>query len=71
MINKHQIDYKQISQHVDEMINLLEYDSMRSPGKCKLNAPAIDSLYNLQDRYSAMAQDDTSTRKKAKAVAKD
>ena len=33
------------------MINLLEYDSMRSPGKTKMNAETLVSLYSLKDRY--------------------
>ena len=35
------------------MIGLLEYDSMRSAGKCKLNSNNLVSLYDLKDRYEA------------------
>ena len=74
-----EIDYPQILKHVNEMIELLEFDSMRSAGKTKLNSQHLHSLYELKDRYeeklanagkkSAKAQDDSSTRSKAKAVA--
>ena len=33
------------------MINLLEYDSMRSPGKAKLNSQHLHSLYYLKEIY--------------------
>jgi len=35
------------------MINTLEYDAMRSPGKTKLNAGALADLLKLQDYYTA------------------
>ena len=68
-MNGRDIDYKILIENIDEMITLMEFDSMRSAGKCRLNAPTIESLYNLKDRYGAMVQDDKSTRKKTKAVA--
>jgi len=45
------IDYKLLLKNVCEMIILLEFDSMRSSSKCKLNAPHLDALYRLKDRY--------------------
>ena len=33
------------------MINTLEYDSMRSPGKTKVNAGLLVNLYTLKDIY--------------------
>ena len=48
----HDIDYKVLEENLDKMINLLEYDSMRSPGKAKLNSQHLQSLYDLKDRYS-------------------
>ena len=45
------IDYNILLANVEEMITLLEFDSMRSAGKCKLNANTISELYNLKDRY--------------------
>jgi hypothetical protein len=34
------------------MINLLEYDSMRSAGKCKINAGTLETLINLKKHYA-------------------
>ncbi len=33
------------------MINTLEYDSMRSAGKCKINAGLLVNLHTLKDIY--------------------
>ena len=46
------IDYDMLVNNLDHMINLLEFDSMRSPGKAKLNAPTLESLYNMKERYA-------------------
>ena len=48
------IDYGTLLKNVEEMINLLEYDSMRSSGKTKLNSQHLHSLYELKDRYVKM-----------------
>jgi len=45
------IDYETLLENVVGMIGLLEYDSMRSAGKCKLNSNNLASLYKLKDRY--------------------
>ena len=37
--------------NIEDMINALEYDSMRSAGKCKMNASTLVDLYNLQAIY--------------------
>ena len=50
----HKINYEALLKNVDQMINLLEYDSMRNPGKAKLNCGHLESLYNLKDRYSKL-----------------
>jgi len=50
------IDYKTLLENVDKMINLLEYDAMRSAGKTKLNSQHLESLYVLKDRYSKMVK---------------
>jgi len=50
------IDYKVLLENVDKMINLLEYDAMRSAGKTKLNSQHLESLYVLKDRYSKMVK---------------
>ena len=46
------IDYVVLYDRVEEMINLLEYDSMRSAGKAKLNSQHLHAMYDLLDRYS-------------------
>jgi len=45
-INKTELLY-----NIETMINTLEYDSMRSPGKTKVNASLLVSLHNLKDIY--------------------
>jgi len=50
----HKIEYDVLLENVTKMINLLEYDAMRSSGKAKLNCGHLESLYNLKDRYSKM-----------------
>ena len=46
-INKTEVLY-----NIDTMINTLEYDSMRSPGKTKINAGLLVNLYTLKDIYT-------------------
>jgi len=45
-INKTELLY-----NIETMINTLEYDSMRSPGKTKVNAGLLVNLYTLKDIY--------------------
>ena len=45
------IDYDKLIKNIDQMINLLEYDSTRSDGKSKLNSQHLHSLYFLKDKY--------------------
>ena len=52
----HDIDYEALKENLNKMINLLEYDGMRSPGKTKLNSQHLHSLYFLLDRYNAMSK---------------
>ena len=47
------IDYDALFANINSMINLLEYDSMRSSGKAKLNSQHLHSLYFLKDKYEA------------------
>ena len=49
----YEIDYNKLIQNYDQMINTLEYDSMRSGGKAKLNAPTLQSLYVMKEKYEA------------------
>ncbi len=46
------------------MINTLEYDSMRSGGKAKLNADALANMLALRDRYAAKLKTTTAPVKK-------
>jgi|TARA_R100000935_G_scaffold58360_2_gene95072 hypothetical protein len=45
------IDYEELVANLKSMINLLEYDSMRSPGKAKLNSNQLVAMYDLISRY--------------------
>ena len=45
-INKTELLY-----NIETMINTLEYDSMRSAGKTKVNCSLLVSLYTLKDIY--------------------
>jgi hypothetical protein len=47
----YEINYEQLIANYDQMINTLEYDSMRSGGKAKLNADTLDSLYSMKAMY--------------------
>jgi hypothetical protein len=48
------INYTTLLNNVEQMINLLEYDAMRSAGKAKVNVHPIHGLYELADRYREM-----------------
>ena len=50
----HTVEYDKLLDNVVKMINLLEYDSMRSSGKMKLNSQHLHSLYYLKEKYEAM-----------------
>jgi len=45
------INYEELVKNYDIMIETLEYDSMRSAGKAKLNAEVLTCMHNLRDRY--------------------
>ena len=55
MAATHKIDYVKLLDNVDTMINLLEYDALRSSGKAKMNSQHLHSLYELKDRYMKLA----------------
>ena len=55
------VEYDKLLINLKEMINVLEYDSMRSPGKAKLNSSTLVAMYDLVDRYEAAAVGDTPT----------
>lgn len=46
------INYEELVKNYDTMIETLEYDSMRSAGKAKLNAEVLVGLHSLRDRYA-------------------
>ena len=47
-----QIDNAQLVNNIKEMINTLEYDSSRSPGKAKVNSQTLINLHNLLEIYT-------------------
>ena len=51
---KREIDYIALLKNIEEMINLLEFDSTRSSGKTKLNSQHLHSLYFLKEKYEGM-----------------
>ena len=54
LMSMREIDTIALLDNVELMINTLQYDSMRSAGKTKMNAPALVSLYNLKDIYTKL-----------------
>ncbi len=60
-----EIDYNALINNCDVMINTLEYDSMRSAGKCKLNADTLINLHNLKEKYLKLVTP-TPNKKEAK-----
>ena len=58
------INHEQILENIKTMVNLLEYDSERSPGKMKLNSQHLHSLLWLQDHYEAKVKKPTPVKKK-------
>ncbi len=48
------IDYETVLRNLQKMINLLEFDSMRSAGKAKMNAGHLEAMWNLVDRYEVI-----------------
>ena len=56
-MNKHDIDKDVIRTRLEDMINILEYDSMRSSGKAKMNSQHLHSMHwLLQNVYKAPAK---------------
>lgn len=60
------LDYTVLLKNVNEMINLLEFDAMRSSGKTKLNSQHLHSLYFLKEKYEAMIPKKSPSVKKEK-----
>ena len=59
----HQIDYETLLYNVNQMLNLLEFDAMRSSGKAKLNSQHLHSLYYLRDIYEDKVKKPTPKKK--------
>lgn len=55
MANK-EINYDALKYNIDDMINLLEYDAMRSAGKAKMNAQTLYYLHQLKGIYAKQKQ---------------
>lgn len=51
-----EIDYDALCKNIDEMVNLMEYDGMRSPGKIKINAQTLSYLLVLKKHYAELAK---------------
>ncbi len=49
-----EIDYNLLKDNLSDMINILEFDAMRSSGKAKMNSQHLHSLYFLLDKYNKM-----------------
>ena len=58
------IDTVQLPNHVKDMINVLEYDSSRRPGKTKANAQLLISLIQLDEHYTKINNSKATTKKK-------
>ena len=50
----YEINYTQLIENYDTMINTLEYDSMRSGGKAKLNAETLYHLHIMRSKYKEL-----------------
>ena len=61
---QHEIDYEVLLDNIARMINLLEFDSMRSSGKTKLNSQHLHSMYFLKEVYEAKVKKPTPVKKK-------
>lgn len=61
------IDNTQLNKNLDVMINTLEYDSMRSPGKTKLNAQTLVHLHQLKAIYNNNKNSKPIPKKEVKA----
>ena len=60
----HEINYDALLDNVDRMINLLEFDSMRSSGKAKLNSQHLHSMYYLKEVYESKVKKPTPAKRK-------
>ena len=63
MATAHNVDHEKILNNIETMINLLEFDAMRSAGKMKLNSQHLHSLMWLQERYQEKVKKPTPKKK--------
>ena len=59
------IDYEMLIHNLEQMINVLEYDSMRSPGKAKINSQHLHSMHWLAEKYKANVKKKPAPNKEA------
>jgi hypothetical protein len=59
-----EIDYDKLLANVKEMINTLEFDSMRSGGKCKINAQTMHYMLELEKHYQSKVNSNKQPSKK-------
>jgi hypothetical protein len=58
------IDIEALLKNYKDMINTLEYDSMRSAGKAKINAHTLIDMHALVERYERILNSQRSAPKK-------
>tara|TARA_B100000963_G_C22518580_1_gene621911 strand:- start:796 stop:999 length:204 start_codon:yes stop_codon:yes gene_type:complete len=59
-----EIDIDALLNNYKEMINTLEYDSMRSAGKAKLNSEKLIHMHSLVNHYSKIKNSEKASPKK-------
>ena len=59
------IDYAKILKNIDEIIEALEFDSMRSAGKTKVNAGTLNELYALRAATAPKVKKSAPVKKEA------
>ncbi|MCH9733910.1 MAG: hypothetical protein K0U78_05070 [Actinomycetia bacterium] len=57
-----EIDYDKLRENLNSIINTMEHDGMRSPGKMKQNASELNAMYELKAKYAGMKKQ-TPTKK--------
>ena len=65
------IEQDKLLSNINEMINVLEYDSSRSPGKTKVNAQTLINLHILKDRYESIVKSNSKKPTPKKEVSND
>lgn len=58
------IDIEALLINYKDMINTLEYDSMRSAGKAKINADVLINMHALVERYERLRNSQNAAPKK-------